>query len=178
MIRPLSLLLVIQFVLHAAETHTLYELYQNGRYLQACDAGIKTLGEHKNDEKYISLYAFSCLQADKIDRLALPIIMLKHSSEARKNAAYFSTILLQKNLLISALENGQSLATLNLPTTGYILSVVFDLFCEQHFTKESGGYVITDPKNPRQNYRLYRNGSELFIDEYYDTILTKQHIYR
>ena len=99
----------------------------------ACDEGISKLSRNKNDEKFVSLYAFACLQADNIDRLALPIIMLKNSRDARKNAAYFSTILLQKNLLIDALENNQDISGLNLPSTDYVLSKVFSLFAAQQF---------------------------------------------
>jgi hypothetical protein len=176
------LLLALSPLLMASDSGRLYELYQNGRYVQACNEGVKKLRAHRKDEKYVSLYAFACLQADKIDRLAVPIIMLKHSREARKNAAYFSAILLQKNLLLSALENDQSLASLTLPSSDYVLSKVFDLYSGNHFVKTSSVYVLKDPENPRQTYRLslQRSGknSQLRIDEYYDTILTKQHLYR
>lgn len=178
MIRLLFLLISGTLILFASDSSRLYSLYQNGHYLQACNEGIKKLSRHQTDEKYVSLYAFSCLQADKIDRLALPIIMLKQSQEARKNAAFFSTILLQKNLLISALETGRSLESLNLPTTGYILSSVFDLFSKGYYTFKQHVYLLTDPQNPRQTYRMYHNDSGLFIEEYYDTIMTKQHKYR
>jgi len=180
--RYLLIFLFLASTLTASDGNRLYELYQNGQYLQACNEGVKKLGQHQQDEKYISLYAFSCLQADKIDRLALPIIMLKNSNEARKNAAYFASILLQKNLLISALENQQPLDALNLPTTDYVLSRVFDLFSTGRYTLGNGVYSLSDPKLPRQTYRMYLNRSDnsvaLIIDEYYDTILTKQHLYR
>lgn len=178
MTRLLLLLIASALMLFGSDSSRLYSFYQNGQYLQACNEGVKKLGKHRSDEKYISLYAFSCLQADKIDRLALPIIMLKHSKEARKNAAFFSTIFLQKNLLISALETGQSLKSLNLPTTGYILSTIFDLFSKGDYTLQHNAYLFTDPKNPRQTYKMYHNDSGLFIEEYYDTIMTKQHHYR
>ena len=180
--KGLSTLFLCAAVLTASDSSRLYELYQNGNYRQACDEGFSKLQRHQNNEKYISLYAFSCLQADEIDRLALPIIMLKKSKEARKNATYFSTILLQKNLLIDALENQQSLAGLNLPSTDFVLSKVFDLFSANQYVTRNNIYVLSDPKNPRQTYRIYlRAGKKtyaLVLDEYYDTILTKHHLYR
>jgi hypothetical protein len=182
MSKILSFLLFFSTILLASDSSRLYNLYQDGNYQRACDEGIAKLSRNKNNEKFISLYAFSCLQADQIDRLALPIIMLKESSEARKNAAYFSTILLQKNLLFDALENHQDISGLNLPSTDYVLSKVFDLFTAHHYVIRKNIYVLGDPKNPRSTYRLYLRKSRkpytLVVDEYYDTILTKHHIYR
>ena len=42
----------------------------------------------KDDEEFISLYGFSCLNADKLDKLSVVITSLKKSPEARANAAY------------------------------------------------------------------------------------------
>ena len=180
--KGIMLLLASCSLLIASDSSRLYELYQNGQYDQACNEGVKKLRAHRDDEKFVSLYAFSCLQADKIDRLAIPIIMLKHSKEARSNAAYFSAILLQKNLLLSALENDRALTSLNLPSSDYVLSKVFDLYSKNHHVKTNDVYILKDPENPRQTYRLSleRTGknAQLRIDEYYDTILTKQHLYR
>ena len=180
--KSLALLFFLITSLLGSDSSRLYDLYQNGNFRQACDEGVSKLKKYQDNEKYISLYAFSCLQADEIDRLALPIIMLKKSKEARKNATYFSSILLQKNLLIEALENHQSLSNLNLPTTDFVLSKVFDLYSTGQYVTRNNIYVLTDPKNPRQTYRIYlRSGGKgpaLILDEYYDTILTKHHLYR
>lgn len=175
-------LLFSVLLLHASDAGRLFELYQSGKYREACDEGVKHLSRHKKDEKYISLYAFSCLKSDRIDRLALPIIMLKKSRESRKNAAYFSIILMQKNLLMTALEDDAPLQDLVLPTTDYVLSKVFDLYSRGGHAGEDGKYAFTDPGNKRQTYRLYlRKGGEratIIVEEYFDTILTKRHTYR
>lgn len=180
--RSLLMLFVCASSLIASDSSRLYELYQSGKYRQACDVGVTKLQKHQDDEKYISLYAFSCLQADEVDRLALPVILLKKSKEARKNATYFSTILLQKNLLVDALENRHPLSHLNLPSTDFVLSKVFDLFSAGQYVSRNNIYVLTDPKNPRQTYRIYLRSDNqayaLVLDEYYDTILTKHHLYR
>ena len=164
-------LMIYASQLIASDNSRLYELYQNGSYQQACDEGMAKLKRHQNDEKFVSLYAFACLQADQIDRLALPIIMLKSSKEARKNAAYFSTILLQKNLLVNALDGHQSLSGLNLPSTDFVLSKIFDLFSANRYVTRNNIYVLTDPKNQRQTYRLYLKSIGkaygLVIDEYH-----------
>jgi len=74
-----------------------YTLYQAKEYKQACDAGNILLEQYKNDEEFVSLYAFSCLEADDLDRLMRPITLLKRSAEARANAAYFSVISCKKS---------------------------------------------------------------------------------
>ncbi|MHC3993880.1 hypothetical protein ACXWTF_03570 [Thiomicrolovo sp. ZZH C-3] len=181
--RLVALLSLVSILLHASDNSQLYTLYQNGQYLQACNQGVKALHRHEQDERFVSLYAFSCLEADRIDRLAMPIIiMMKHSKEARKNATYLTAILLQKNLLVNALENDMQLTGLKLPTSEHLISRVFDLFSANQYVKSGNDYILTDPQNPRRSYKLFLERSSqslrLGITEYYDTILTKQHIYR
>lgn len=180
--KGLLAVIILSSMIFASESKKLYEHYQAGEFTRACDEGVRNLGANKEDEKFISLYAFACLQADKIDRLALPIIMLNRSTESRKNAAYFSVILMQKNLLISALENHEPLAQLALPTTDYLLSRVFDLYSRQAYMEKNGKLLFIDPLNQRQSYRMYLQNQatrlKLVIEEYYDTILTKRHIYK
>ncbi len=160
----------------------LFSFYQAGEYAKACNEGIRHLETHKKDEKYILLYAFSCLQADKIDRLALPIIMLKRSKEARQNAAYFSVILMQKNLLKNALENHQSLYGLNVPTTDHVLSRVFDLYSRLKTVGTTTPLVLKDPEKRGKSYKIYLKKRSsyplLVIEEYYDTMMRKRHTFR
>ncbi|WP_345973102.1 hypothetical protein [Sulfurimonas diazotrophicus] len=178
----MSLLALVTTLLSASSSGSLYTLYQNGQYLRACNQGAKMLHRHEQDERFVSLYAFSCLEADRIDRLALPAVILNHSEEARRNATYFAAILLQRNLLINALENQTPLTGLKLPTSDHLLSRVFDLYSANHYVKSGDSYVLTDPQTPRRSYKLFLRHSgqslQLGITEYYDTILTKQHIYR
>lgn len=181
MIRLLPLM-GIACTLFASDSSRLYELYQSGEYVRACDEGIKKLGYYQKDERYISLYAFACLYADKIDRLALPIIMLKNNPESRKNATYFSVVLTQKNLLISGLENGQDLTSLNLPMTDHILSKIFVLYSRGDYINYQGKIRFKDNSNKHISYTMQllkeENPPRLVIDTFYDTIMTKRHFFR
>jgi len=181
MIRLVTTVMICFTLGYPSEQSDLFALYRAGSFSKACDLGARLLGKYKKEEQFISAYAFSCLNADMIDRLALPIILLNNSAEARKNAAYFSAILLQKNLLISALENDENLEGIRLPTTEYVLSKVFELYVRGNFKKNNHTYVLQDPENPRHVYRLLFVPSDrtpkIIINEYYDTILTKQHTY-
>ena len=160
---------------------SLYHLYQDKQYEEACKEGLKVFQQYRKDEEFVSLYAFSCLQADYIDRLAIPISLLKKTEEARSNAAYFSVILMQKKLLYHALVDGYKLSELKLPTTDHVLSTVFELYAALRHERKQNHYVLFDKKNEKVSYKLYiKNGNhskKMVIEEYYDTIMTHRHTY-
>jgi hypothetical protein len=167
--------------LHADISNQMFEFYQKGAYAQACTIGVNNMKLIQQNEAYTSLYAFSCLNADQIDRLLTPIKMLNQSPEARANASYFSLLMMQKKLLIQALYDGYPLKQLKLPSSSHLLSKVFDFYCKN---PQAGNTVkeYTDAGNPRQSYKLYTIQVDMIktfaIDEYYDKILTKHHVYQ
>ena len=160
---------------------SLYHLYQNKQYEQACKEGLNLFQNNRHDEEFISLYAFSCLEADHIGRLAIPISILKSSEEARSNAAYFSVILMQQKLLYHSLVDGYKLSEYKLPTTNHVLSIVFDLYLKVSHERKRNHYLFKDPVNDKVSYKLYIKNSDqtkkMIIEEYYDTIMTHRHIY-
>ena len=175
------MILLMSAWLHANIKQEMYRLYQNKDYEEACSAGMRHFQDNRQDTEFVSLYAFSCLKSDYIDRLAVPISILKHSKESRANAAYLSVILMQKKLLYHALIDGYDLSSFKLPTTDYVLSRVFDLYARDNHVQTRDVYVYQDPDSASRHYKLYimQNGSvkKMVIDEYYDTILAHRHIY-
>ena len=167
--------------LHADVSNQMFELYQKGAYSQACAIGVNNLKLIQQNEAHTSLYAFSCLNADQIDRLFTAIKTLNQSPEARANASYFSLLIMQKRLLIQALYDDYSLKQLKLPISSHLLSRVFDLYCKNPQTSNAVK-EYTDTGNPRQSYKLYTIQVDMIktfaIDEYYDKILIKHHIYQ
>lgn len=167
--------------LHADISNQMLQLYQKGDYAQACALGIQNFKPIQPNEASTSLYAFSCLNADQIDRLNTPIKTLTQSSEARANASYFSLLIMQKKLFIQALYDNYPLKQLKLPSSSHLLSKIFDLYCKN---PQSNNAIkeYPDPSNPRQSYKLYTiqvNTVKTFaIDEYYDKILVKHHVYQ
>ncbi|WP_226962174.1 hypothetical protein [Sulfurimonas marina] len=165
----------------ASVKQDILNLYQNQKYESACNIGFSNFRNHNRDEEFLSLYAFSCLKADYIDRLALPIAKLKFSAESRANSAYFSIILMQKKLLYHALVDDYELSELNLPTTDYILSKVFEFYVNLGKHDRRTLYIFDDPDNKKVSYKLYLQKdyktSKMVIEEYYDTMLVKRHIY-
>jgi len=174
-------LIFIYISLNADIKDEMFNLYQNEKYEKVCNLGYTALDMNARDEEYVSLYAFSCLKTDYIDRLAIPISLLKFTKESRSNSAFFSVILMQKKLLYHSLVDGYDLSKLKLPTTNYVLSIVFDYYAKLGVHKSRSVYLFEDKINPKISYKLYLvNGKKLnkmVIEEFYDTMLIQRHVY-
>ncbi len=159
----------------------MFNLYQNEKYEEVCHLGHNALDANTKDEEFVSLYAFACLKSDYIDRLSIPIALLKFSKESRSNAAYFSVILMQKKLLYHALVDGYDLSVLKFPTTNYVLSKIFDLYSKLPKHENRSVYLFEDEINSKITYKLYleknKKLSKMIIEVYYDTISVKRHVY-
>jgi len=160
---------------------TINQMYKENSFKKACRFGANKIIGYKRSEKFISLYAFSCLKSDQIDKLASATALLKHSPEARANSVYFSTILLQKKLLLHAMIDDFKIKQLQLPSTDYVLSKVFDLFMKEDKSESSRLYEFIDSNNPAERYRLFvKNENEnkkVIIEHYLNDNLIKTHQY-
>ncbi len=177
----LLLTLVLALNLYANTKQNMFNLYQNSKYEKVCQIGFDNFKKNKRDEEFVSLYAFSCLNSDYIDRLAVPTAVLKFSKEARANSAYFSVILMQKKLLYHALVDNYDLSEFALPTTDYVLSRVFDLYSKIGKHEPRAFYLFDDPNDSKLTYKLYLvreyKLNKIVIEEFYDTITIKRHVY-
>lgn len=178
--KSLFLMLCFASGLFADIPNQMIRLYQKGVYIESCKLGGENYKKIQSNEDHVSLYAFSCLNADQIDRLNISIKTLNQGVEARTNASYFSLLVLQKKLLSQSLYDNYPLKSLKLPTSSHLLSKIFDLYCKN---PQAGNAIkeYIDPLNPKQTYKLYTMQIDSYktfaIDEYYDKILTKHHIY-
>lgn len=175
------IIILISLNLYGDLKQDILNYYQNKKFEKACNMGFDNFGANSKDEEFLSIYAFSCLDADYIDRLALPIAMLKYSQESRANSAYFSVIFMQKKLLYHALVDDYNLAEFDLPTTDYVLSKVFELYTKLGKHEKRTLYIFEDTNNEKISYKLYLEKDyrvpKMVIEEYYDAMLIKRHIY-
>ncbi len=166
----------------AADIQTLITHYKNGHYKYVCLNGYKLFSQIKKDEDLVSMYAFSCLRADYINRLAVPILILGKTPQSRKNRSYFSLLLTQKNLLISALGDKVELTNISCPNTDHIISKVFNLYFQKKYKKTDNIYIMQDPKKEDHTYQvsIIKRASipYLKIEEYQNGKKVKIHIYR
>ena len=177
----LILILVTSTYLNADIKQKMLKLYKEKNYKSACNIGYDNFHKFSKNEKLITLYAFSCLESDYIDRLSIPIVKLKYSQEARINSSFFSVILLQKKLLYHSLVDGYDISSLNFPTTKYALSKVFDLYSKLDSHEKKEFYTFRDENDTHITYKLFLDKSsqlpKMVIEEYYDTITKKRHVY-
>ncbi|MDF1882504.1 hypothetical protein JHD49_00970 [Sulfurimonas sp. SAG-AH-194-C21] len=177
----LLLILMLTLNIYANTKQNMFSLYQNHKYEKVCQIGFDNFKKNKRDEEFVSLYAFSCLNSDYIDRLAVPTAVLKFSKDARANSAYFSVILMQKKLLYHALVDNYDLSEFSLPTTGYVLSRVFDFYSKIGKHEPRAFYLFEDPSDEKLTYKLYlvrdNKLNKIVIEEFYDTITIKRHVY-
>jgi hypothetical protein len=175
------LLSLLCSILLADIKDNMFNLYQNDKFDEVCTLGHQYLDKNIRDEEFISLYAFGCLKSDYIDRLSIPISLLKFTKESRSNAAYFSVILMQKKLLYHSLVDDYDLSKLQLPSTEYILSKVFDLYAKLGKHERRSVYIFDDSQNPRITYKLFLVKEEkidkMVIEEYFDRISIQRHVY-
>ena len=175
------LIILLALSLHANIKQNMFNLYQNNKFEKVCTMGFDNFKRNKQDEEFVSIYAFACLNSDYIDRLAVPTAVLKFSKESRANSAYFSVILMQKKLLYHALVDNYDLSEFTLPTTDYILSKVFDLYSKIGAHEPRMFYLFEDPNDSKITYKLYLSKdykiSKMIIEEYYDTVAIKRHVY-
>ncbi len=177
----IALLLFLTISLYADIKQDMFNLYQNEKFEDVCQQGFDNFKAHKQDEEFVSLYAFACLKSDYIDRLAVPVAVLKFSEESRANSAYFAVILMQKKLLYHALVDNYDLSAFRLPTTDYVLSRVFDLYAKLEKHEPRAFYLFEDPNDDKLTYKLYISRDykldKIVIEEFYDTITIKRHVY-
>jgi len=179
--RYIFLTLIILTNIHASLKQEMLSLYTNKQYKKACRLGFDNFSHFKRNEELVSLYGFACLNSDYIDRLAIPVTALKSSPEARANASYFAVILMQKKMLYHSLIDGYKLSNLKLPSTTYILSKVFDFYTKAKKNKNQNFYIFQDQKDAKLSYKLYlmkdKKVIKMVIEEFYDKMLIKRHIY-
>ncbi|CAA6809070.1 MAG: Unknown protein [uncultured Sulfurovum sp.] len=177
----LTILMTTTF-LFSSNLSTLYKLYEKQEYSKACDYAVKYFNKNKNSEQYVTLYGLACLETDKIHRIATPMLRLKETKDSRENAAYFSTILLQKTLLFQALIDEVSLTDLHLPTTNFILSKIFKLYVKKEYVLKDNIYIFMDEQKKEMKYQLYieetkKHKKYMIIDIYKDDKFTRRYRY-
>jgi len=160
----------------------LYKLYEKQEYVKACNYGLKYYIKNKSNEKYLTLYGLSCLETNSLSRIAIPMIHLNKTEDARANASYFGTILLQKQLLLQALMDKKPLFDLSLPQTNFVLSKIFSLFIEKEYKLKDDIYSFEDSDNSDLNYKLYikknkKNKTYMIIDIYKENKFSKRYQY-
>ncbi len=172
MIKKIALIFIlISTLLNATNLDTMLKLYKDKNYEQVCLIAGDLYKQNRSNEKFLDIYAHSCLEVDMINKTIFPIIKLYRTAQSRENAAYFSTILYKKKLLYHALIDDVDISYINLPKTNYILSNIFDKFVNGEYEHRDGVYWFKDSSENSLNYKLSiesNNGiKKLFLRTYW-----------
>jgi hypothetical protein len=160
-------------------------MYKKGQYKRACQYGLNQFSTNQNDENFVMYYGFACLESDLIDRLHVPITKLRYTPDGRKNAVYFSLILMQKKMLYHAMVDKEDISWFGDRSTDYVLSRVFNYYID-HIQKnpaeqKKDSFVFVDTKDSSMKYKLYVKKenfvSKIYLEEFKDGHLIKKHIY-
>ena len=177
-----SLILLLLFVnIHAKTTEQFIQDFKQKKYLSVCKEGLSEYRAGHQEEKFVAILGTACANADYINPLGLIQSKLISTRDARETAAYFSSLLLEKNLIFYFMLDDISLAHLQLPLSTHILS-----FVVQHL--ESGKFVYIS-KNPKMikiddgTRSILVSISDdqprrVFIDEYNGATLLMRHGYQ
>ena len=178
-------MIFVPYFLFSSNLSNLYKSYEKQEYKKACNYANKYFYKkiNKNNEKYLTLYGLACLETDYINRIAIPMVRLYGTANARANASYFSTILLQKQLLLQALIDKKPIVDLHLPKTNFILSKIFSLYIKSKFVLKNDIYKFQDEKKENTEYRLYiensdKNKKYMIIDIYKDEKFIHRYRYK
>jgi len=152
------------------------QAYLNHDFKNLCKYGITHFKDIKKNENTLSLVGLSCVKSDDLFYLPVIINNLKFTKNGRKNSIYFSTLLLEKKLLIAYMIDNFDVSYYRLPFINHPISVVFQAIQNKNFTKQDGILTI---KKGNKIYKVYKTEDDkVFIDEYENGDLIISHWYR
>ncbi len=150
-------------------------------YKKACQIGKQLFYKNEKDEKLLAIIGMACLRADYIDTLGMIQSRLIFTEQARQSASIFSSILLQKRLLIQFLQDDIDISTLALPITNHPISISFVKLRDGDYTLESKNPKRVSFSDNEMKYTLYidktKNG-KMAIDILLKDGTIEKHRYR
>ncbi len=183
--RAFIILLGVLSMVYANDDYQAFvKAYQNGsfeEYKKACHLGKALFSRGEKDEKFISLIGMACLKADYIDMLGLIQSRLYTTDEGRTNAALFTSILLQKRLILQYMYDDTDISTLALPVADHPLSIVFSAIRDGHYKEVSNHPKEIIIEQDHTRYRVYidkEKKNKLAIDITTDAGILQEHRYR
>lgn len=120
---------------------TYIEMFKAGHYDIVCKEGLESYYGGRNDEMFVRMVGTACARIDNINPLGMLQRNLVSSKSARETASYFATLVLQKRLIYQFMIDDIKIASLQLPYSNHLLSIVFERIANGSYEKLSD-----DPK--------------------------------
>ena len=166
-------LLLALILLYSFSSADILKDFVNKKYNEVCN--YKNVLQYTKNEKILSIIGFSCLKIDKLFVLPAVVKRLKKTSLGQKNAVYFSTIYLQKKLLLAHFFDNYPLDGFNFPKSDYLISVVFDHIKSRNYTKEGDKFIIN---TENASFVVFKDKDKLVINEVFEGKVLKNHWFR
>ncbi len=153
--------------------------YTEAKYKKICLESAYFYKNGSKDEDLLSIIGDSCVKSDFINPLGYIVKNLITTPQARQNASYFSTILLQKKLIYQFVNDSLDLTNLRLPKTEHVLSVVFEKLATKNY--EIDGDKIKIKLDKMSYILLYKELKDkntwMILEEYKNDKLSTRHWY-
>ncbi len=179
----ISLFVLMAFVCASefTEFSKLYKQDSYESYKKACQIGKHLFSKNEKDEKLLTIIGMACLKADYIDTLGMIQSRLIFTQQARQSATIFSSVLLQKRLLIQFLQDDADISTLALPVINHPICKSFVRLRDGNFTLESSKPKCVSFSDAGLKYTLYidyTKKEKMAIDIHHKDGTIEKHRYR
>jgi hypothetical protein len=164
-------------LLNADTLSSFLQAYKSGDSELTCTYGRDLYRTNIRDENILIAIGQACAQVDFIDFIGVLQQRLGKSSESRKAAVYFSSLVLQKRLISQFMHEDIDLTSYALPVTDHVLSRVFEAI-------KNGEYrlVSNNPKHiqigTEEEFLDVYTDKKICVDHYKDHKKIKEHRYR
>jgi len=173
----LSVIVLSTTLFCADDLSSFLNAYKQGDSESTCRFGRKLYRENIRDENILIAAGQACAKEDFIDFVGVLQQRLGKSSESRKAAVYFSSLVLQKRLIFQFMLEDVDLSPYALPVTDHILSRVFNAI-------KNGEYTLIE-KHPKhiqigtqEEFLDVYITKKVCVDHYKDDKKIKEHRYR
>lgn len=160
----IGLVIVSASLLNADTLNAFLQAYKSGDSELTCTYGRDLYRTNIRDENILIAIGQACAEVDFIDFIGVLQQRLGKSSESRKAAVYFSSLVLQKRLISQFMYEDIDLRSYALPVTDHILSRVFEAI-------KSADYRLVS-HNPKH---IQIGTQEEFLDVYTDKKICVDH---
>lgn len=179
-LRIFSLICILLNLSFAYERDDIMRDYANKEYKTVCLDSADYYKNNGKNEELLSVIGDSCVRSDFLNPLGYIIKNLISTKEARENASYFATILLQKKLVYQFMNDNLDIRNLRLPKTSHVLSVVFENLVKKNYTKDENQKIKIDLEAGKY-ILLYSTTKDdntwVIVEEYEDNTLVQKHLY-
>jgi len=172
---------MLAIALEARDISPFIDDFKAGKYEKVCKRGLIEYYRGYMEENFVSLIGVACAKSDRINVLGMLQRSQVESKDARENASYFSSLILQKRLVYQFMIDDISLEGLKLPGSSHLLSRIFEKLSTKEYTVLSTSPKLIEIEDKGKKIILSLsddNPVKVLVDEYEKNGELKRHWYQ